>query len=104
MYRIEDFCSKIIKNYEFIWEPADHSRELNRNILVLDKYSNLWKNSRNAYLEFRSVILKKGARGGAVGWGTALQTGRSRVRFPMVLSFRPHYGPGVDSASNRNVY
>jgi len=25
-----------------------------------------------------------GARGGAVGWGTALQTGWSRVRFPMV--------------------
>ena len=25
-----------------------------------------------------------GARGGAVGWGTALQAGRSRVRFPMV--------------------
>jgi hypothetical protein len=24
-----------------------------------------------------------GVRGGAVGWGTALQTGRSRVRFPM---------------------
>ena len=24
-----------------------------------------------------------GARGGAVGWGTALQTGRSRDRFPM---------------------
>jgi hypothetical protein len=23
-------------------------------------------------------------RGGAVGWGTALQTGRSRFRFPMV--------------------
>ena len=31
--------------------------------------------------------------------GTALQAGRSRVRFPMV-SFRPHYGPVVDSASN----
>ena len=52
-----------------------------------------------------------GARGGAVGWGTALQFGSSRVRFPMVLleifidkSFRPHYGPGVDSASNRNEY
>jgi len=26
----------------------------------------------------------KRARGGAVGWGTALQTGRWRVRFPMV--------------------
>jgi hypothetical protein len=25
-----------------------------------------------------------GARGGAVGWGTALQAGRSRVSFPMV--------------------
>jgi len=22
----------------------------------------------------------------------------------LTLSFRPHYGPGVDSASNRNVY
>ena len=26
----------------------------------------------------------RGARGGAFGWGTALQAGRSRVRFPMV--------------------
>ena len=24
-----------------------------------------------------------GTRGGAVGWGTALKTGRLRVRFPM---------------------
>jgi len=24
--------------------------------------------------------------------------------FSLTLSFRPHYGPGVDSASNRNVY
>jgi hypothetical protein len=44
------------------------------------------------------------------GWGIALQTGRSRDRFLMSLefiidkSFRPHYGPGVDSASNRNEY
>jgi len=43
-----------------------------------------------------------GARGSAVGWGTALQAGRSRVRFPMVSL--PQYGPGVDSASNRNEY
>jgi hypothetical protein len=36
-----------------------------------------------------------------------LQAGRSRVRVPMrwnFLSFQPHYGPGVDSASNRNEY
>ena len=24
--------------------------------------------------------------------------------FSLALSFRPHYGPGVDSASNRNEY
>ena len=51
-----------------------------------------------------------GARGGAVGCGTALQAGGLHVRFLMVsLEFfiniiRPHYGPGVDSASNKNGY
>ena len=30
------------------------------------------------------IIIFKGPRGGAVGWGTALQAGRPRVRFPMV--------------------
>ena len=46
------------------------------------------------------------SRDGAVGWGTALLEGRSRVRFPMVSLqfFRPHYDPGVHSASNRNEY
>jgi len=45
-----------------------------------------------------------GAHGGAVGWGTALQAGRSRVRLPIVSLefFRPRYVPGVDSASNGN--
>jgi hypothetical protein len=36
-----------------------------------------------------------------------LQAGRSRVRVPMrwnFSSFQPHYGTGVDSASNRNEY
>jgi hypothetical protein len=48
-----------------------------------------------------------GARGSVVGWGTMLEAGRSRVRVPMrwhFSSFQPHYGPGVDSASNRNEY
>jgi hypothetical protein len=44
-----------------------------------------------------------GGRDGAVGWGTALQTGTSRVRYPMV-SLEFFTGPGVDSASNRNEY
>ena len=46
-----------------------------------------------------------GPRGGAVGWGTALQAGRSRVRSPMVsLEFRLQYDNGFDSACNRNEY
>ena len=50
-----------------------------------------------------------GARGGAVGWDTALQAGRSRVRFPMVSLefffdiFPAALWPGVDSASNKWV-
>jgi hypothetical protein len=40
------------------------------------------------------------------------QAGTSQVRFPMgfigffqfILSFQPHYGPGVDSVSDRNKY
>ena len=31
-----------------------------------------------------------------------LQIGRSLVRFIDIKSFRSHYGPAVDSASNRN--
>jgi len=61
---------------------------------------------------FIKGTLYHGARSGAVGWGTALQAGKSRVRFPTVsLKFfqwhnpsRPHYGPGVDSTSDRNKY
>jgi hypothetical protein len=32
----------------------------------------------------KACKLNPGARGGAVAWGTTLQTGTSRVRFPMV--------------------
>jgi len=42
----------------------------------------------NAHVSLIIFITKPanttGARGGTVGWGTALQGGRSRVRFPMV--------------------
>ena len=42
------------------------------------------KTSRNYSENYCFSSQKKGARGSAVGWGTALQVGRSRVRFPMV--------------------
>jgi len=36
------------------------------------------------YLQNISVKWRYGVRGSPVGWGTALQVGRSRLRFPMV--------------------
>jgi hypothetical protein len=45
-----------------------------------------------------------GTRGGAMGWGTALQTERRWVRFFIDIILPPHYDPEVDSASNRNGY
>jgi len=44
--------------------------------------------------DLQSLTVKLGARGGAVCCGTALQAGRSRVRFPMVsLGFVHWYNP-----------
>jgi hypothetical protein len=52
-----------------------------------------------------------GARTGAVDWGTALQTGRSRIRFPMVsleffidIILPVALWPWGWSASNKNEY
>jgi hypothetical protein len=60
---------------------------------------------------FPNQELTMGVRGGTVGWGTALQFGRTRVdsqwchwNFSLTQSFRSPYDPGVDSASNRNEY
>jgi len=39
---------------------------------------------RHCLFSIFAATLHIEARGGAVGWGTALQAGRSRVRFPMV--------------------
>jgi hypothetical protein len=39
--------------------------------------------SRTFRCNFMNTYYFKGARGGAVGWGTALQAGRPRVRFQM---------------------
>jgi len=49
------------------------------------------------FVYFINAFLSVGSRGGAVGWGTALQTGRS-----LTYSLRLHHGPGDDSVSNRN--
>jgi hypothetical protein len=64
------------------------------------------------YLSISSQISGWYSRGSVVGWGTTLQTGMSPVRVPREVDFfsiylilqAAHYGPGVDSASNRNEY
>ena len=40
--------------------------------------------AKNIQKILQRIKINEGLRGGAVGWGTALQAGRSRVRFPMV--------------------
>jgi hypothetical protein len=49
------------------------------------------------WLRFSVFPYNGRARSGSVGWDTALQAGRLRVRFI-------DYGTGVDSATNRNEY
>jgi len=69
----------------------------------LNRINLMWENLSLLYDKHET-------RGGAVGWGSALQTGRSQVRFLMVslnfllTSFRPRCGPGCDSACNTIEY
>jgi hypothetical protein len=78
----------------------------------LPSYTCCYNLMRNAYSTIIPHLWLCGARGSVVGWGTMLQAGRSRVRFPMrsldfsiYLTFQPpQYVPGVDSVSNRNEY
>ena len=49
--------------------------------------------------------------GGAVDWGAVLQAGSRGFdsqwcnwNFSLIQFFRPHYAPGIDSASDRNKY
>jgi hypothetical protein len=74
------------------------------NLLPLDSLiSHKTRILRNQTVKISYFSLHKGR-------AEALQAERSRVLFPMVSSkffifpSRPHYGPEVDSASNRNDY
>ena len=94
-------------DYTHIWRNYTLEARLNADdspSFILEAHHSTFYNLFVRFTKY--MICFYGAPGGAVGRGTALQAGRSRVRFPMVslTSFRPHYGPGVDSASNRNEY
>ena len=89
-------------------------RYLLRNQTMLSEFSygisNLMSRTMQYFEKRRHSLLRDpcvilGPCGDAVGWGIALQAGKLRVWFPMVsLYFRFHFGPWVDSASNRNGY
>ena len=62
-------------------------------------------------INFISYLTEEGARGvvvfKALGYKPAGRGFDSRWchwNFLVTLFFRPHYGPGIDSASNRNEY
>jgi hypothetical protein len=60
--------------------------------------------------EILNAILSQAARGDAVGVlcykleGRGIDSQWCHWNLSLTYSFRPHYGPGVDTASNRNEY
>ena len=74
-------------------EARVHHKNCNSEISVAEKEGDLAHNLHNNQVKLLKnyfnnknnyCLHRIGVRGGAVGWGTALQAGRSRVRFPMV--------------------
>jgi hypothetical protein len=83
---------------QWVVTPGKQHRHMRRQVTLNTGIKNgllLWWKSYEALNVFC-------AYGDALGWGTELQTGRPRVQFP--IRFRPHCGPGIESASNINEY
>ena len=76
---VQNLMFDSIQNYCISWNPNRIHFSANRSMsfnCILDQTT--------VALYFINLPSMSGVRGSAVGWGTALQTGRSRVRFPMV--------------------
>jgi hypothetical protein len=87
--------------------------ELVSDVRIRNRVMAVFSQLLRKFIEFAQLyIFLSGARGSVVGGGTRLQAGRSPVRVPDEVDFffqftqffQPHYGPGVDSASDRNEY
>ena len=63
------------------WSPNDRALTLKKSNLQQYHCENL------RFVIFEVVLVPMGVRGGLCDWGTALHSGRSRVRFPMVSLF-----------------
>jgi len=74
----------------FAFPPSQQSSLTKTSQVLMNycEYHIIAFRSTGVLLYVLNIICKvhgfKGARGGAVGWGTALQVGRSQVQFPMV--------------------
>jgi hypothetical protein len=55
-------------------------------------------------LKFGYIVFNNNVFSSVISWGTMLYTGRSQIRLPVRSLIPPHYGPEVDSASNRKEY
>ena len=117
------FIASPVATIDFLFGWSDRVIELMNYVLLLPRlrtHATTIRFSKRLHNVMRSEVRGQlstgicklyGTRGGAVGWGTALQVGRSRVRFPMVsleffidIILPVALGPGVDSASKRNEY
>ena len=73
------------------------------SVTFCDEVSDAYSHARAPRIHTNANTLD--ARGGTIGGDTALKAGgRGSFRFLIDLNLRPHRGPGVDSACNRNVY
>ena len=102
--------SEILSRPSFYDARSTRHQDYSQNILFFLHERVFTMGAPDIIYEFYNYHV--GARGSAVGWGTALQAGRSWVRFPiMSLEFfidiilpGRTMPPGVDLASNRNEY
>jgi len=95
-------CSKHVENWnKHIEKNCTSSWSFTKNLSACS-------HSLCITVQIRYTFFVLGLRGGAVGWGPALQDGRSRARFPTgSLKFLINLilpDEGVDSASNRYEY
>jgi hypothetical protein len=75
----DKFCPHLRLHFAWIIDGESHLHLIYGDLWLRVVVAILQKASKHSILHS-----KWGTCGGAVGWGTALQTGRSRVRFPIV--------------------
>jgi hypothetical protein len=77
-----DFLTSVIlsKTLSSAW----HNLKNIRHFCVLKESAHLMYSSLILVKLFVKIVYRPGVYGDAVGWGTALQVGRSHVRLPMV--------------------